>query len=152
MSDAIEILLVEDNPSDLELTLRELQRHHLANRVHVAEDGEQALHFLFRQGAYADRRFKNPNLILLDLKLPKLDGLDVLREIRSNEQTTMIPVVILTSSKEQEDVVNSYQLHVNSYIQKPVDFRKFQKTIEDLGYYWVVVNVPPPRADSQGAG
>jgi two-component system, response regulator len=144
MNNAVEILLVEDNPADIELTLRELRHHHLANRVEVVEDGEKALQFLFRQGAYADRPLKNPNLILLDLKLPKVDGIEVLREVRSDDRTTMIPVVVLTSSKEQQDVVNSYQLHVNSYIQKPVDFRQFQKTIDELGYYWMVVNVPPP--------
>ena len=144
MTSRVEILLVEDNPADIELTLRELRRQkNLVDRVQVVDDGEKALEFLFRKGDYAERPLINPNLILLDLKLPKLDGLEVLREIRADARTTMIPVVILTSSKEQEDVVSSYRLHVSSYIQKPVDFRQFQKTIEEVGYYWTEMNVPP---------
>ena len=147
MTSRVEILLVEDNPADIELTLRELRRQkNLVDRVQVVDDGEKALEFLFREGDYAERPLINPNLILLDLKLPKLDGLEVLREIRADARTTMIPVVILTSSKEHEDVVSSYRLRVSSYIQKPVDFRQFQKTIEEIGYYWTEMNVPPPGA------
>ena len=145
-TDEVEILLVEDSPQDVELTLRELRRHHLANRVQVVRDGEEALDFLFCRGAFGQRANYTPKLVLLDLKLPKVDGLEVLQAIRSDERTTMVPVVILTSSKEQKDVVNSYKLHVNSYIQKPVEFEAFQKVIKELGFYWMVVNEPPPTA------
>jgi CheY-like chemotaxis protein len=140
----VEILLVEDNPSDLELTLHVLRKHRLANTIQVARDGEEALDFLLCRGPHADRDFVTPKVVLLDLKLPKIDGLDVLKTIRANARTAALPVVVLTSSREQQDIVTSYQLHVNSYIQKPVDFDKFQEVIRQLGLYWLVVNEPPP--------
>ena len=140
----VEILLVEDNPSDVELTLRALKKHNLANDVHVVKDGAEALEFIFATGAYADRDINNPpKLILLDLKLPKVDGLEVLRKIKSDERTKVIPVVILTSSREEKDIVESYKLGVNSYITKPVNFDKFVKTVQDLGFYWLLLNEPP---------
>jgi two-component system, response regulator len=145
MHDEIEILLVEDDPKDLRMTMRELQRENLQNKIHVARDGEEALDFLFCRGAYSDRDpHRPPRLILLDLKLPKVDGLQVLREIKARAETRTIPVVILTSSGEDRDKVESYQLGVNSYIQKPVDFDQFRQTIKTLGFYWLVVNRPPP--------
>jgi CheY-like chemotaxis protein len=141
----VEILLVEDNPDDLELALHALRREKLANRIEVARDGEQALDFIFCRGDHAQRNFQNqPRLILLDLKLPKVDGLQVLREIKADERTKAIPVVILTSSKEEKDLVEGYRLGVNSYIQKPVDFEQFRAAIKTVGLYWLVVNQPPP--------
>lgn len=140
----VEILLVEDNPEDAELTIRALKQHHLANNLVLVRDGEEALDFVFARGAYAERRIENgPKVILLDLKLPKIDGLEVLRRIKSDERTKIFPVVILTSSKEEQDVVNSYKLGVNSYIVKPVDFDKFSKAVSDLGLYWMLLNQPP---------
>ena len=140
----VEILLVEDNPADLELTLIALRKSNLANTIHVARDGAEALDFLFCRGSYASRQFPAPKVVLLDLKLPKVDGLEVLQAIRSDERTRLLPVVLLTSSAEQKDVVNSYKLGVNSYIQKPVNFEQFQKTIQQLGFYWLIVNHAPP--------
>ena len=140
----IEILLVEDNPDDVELTLRALKKHKLANKVLVAKDGAEALEYIFATGAYADRNIDNrPKVILLDLKLPKVDGLAVLRRIKSDEQTRQIPVVVLTSSQEEPDVIESYRLGVNSYIVKPVDFTKFADCVSDLGLYWLLVNKLP---------
>lgn len=140
----IEILLVEDNPADVELTLRALKKNNIANRVEVAGDGEQALDFVFARGKYKERRMENfPKMILLDLKLPKVGGLDVLREIKGNSVTRVIPVVVLTSSKEESDIIESYSLGVNSYIVKPVDFDKFVASVRDLGIYWLLVNQPP---------
>ena len=142
----VQILLVEDNPADLELTLHALRGNNLANQVQVVRDGEEALDFLFSRGAYANRNPGSaPRLVLLDLKLPKVDGLDVLREIRSNPRTRPIPVVILTSSKEEKDLVVSYKLGINSYIQKPVDFNEFRETVRQLGLYWLLINQPPPQ-------
>ena len=142
--DPIDILLVEDNPNDLELALRALKRHNLANNVVVVRDGADALDFIFREGAYVGRPMEgNPKLILLDLKLPKVDGLDVLRKIKSDERTKSIPVVILTSSKEERDVVESYKLGVNSYMVKPVDFDQFIECVSEIGFYWLVCNEPP---------
>lgn len=139
----IEILLVEDNPSDLELTLLVLRQNKLANIIHVARDGAEALDFLFRRGVHAHRPDAPLRLVLLDLKLPKVDGLEVLQAMRADENTRSIPVVVLTSSREQRDLISAYDFGVNSYIQKPVDFDQFQRTIRQLGLYWLVVNVPP---------
>jgi CheY-like chemotaxis protein len=140
----IEILLVEDNPADAELTLLALRSSKVANTVHWVHDGAEALDCLFSRGEYAAQTYGAPKVVLLDLKLPKVDGLEVLQAIRADEKTRLLPVVVLTSSKEQKDIVNSYKLHVNSYIQKPVNFEQFQQTIEQLGFYWLVVNQPPP--------
>lgn len=140
----VEILLVEDNPNDVELTLRALKRYNLANKVFVVKDGAEALEFLFATGAHADRNVENsPRVVLLDLKLPRVDGLEVLRRVKSDERTRAIPVVVLTSSREQRDVVESYQLGVNSYIVKPVDFEKFVQAVSEVGLYWVLLNQPP---------
>ena len=140
----VEILLVEDNPTDVELTLRTLKKHNLANHVEVVGDGAEALDFMFATGAYKDRKIdKKPKVILLDLKLPKVDGLEVLRKIKSDERTKDIPVVVLTSSKEEQDRIESYRLGVNSYIVKPVDFTQFTKTVSELGLYWVLLNESP---------
>ena len=138
----VHILLVEDNPNDVELTLHAFDLHKLTNRVHVARDGAEALEFLFGNDRTAETL---PRVILLDLKLPKVDGLEVLREIRSRPETRTIPVVVLTSSREERDVVESYELGVNSYITKPIDFDKFIETVRTLGLYWLLLNEPPPR-------
>jgi CheY-like chemotaxis protein len=142
----IEILLVDDNASDVELTVRALRRHKLANTIHVAADGQEALDFLFCRGPYSGRSFGSAlKVVFLDLKMPKVDGIEVLRAIRADPRTRAIPVVVLTSSKEQRDVVESYKLGVNAYIQKPVDFDKFRGVIEQMGTFWLTVNQPPPR-------
>ena len=143
-SQAIEILLVEDNPDDLDLTLRALSKARLSNSIHVARDGEQALDFIYRRNEYAAGGGPaNPKVILLDLKLPKIDGLEVLRTLKSDAATRTIPVVVLTSSKEQRDIVESYNLGVNSYIVKPVDFERFVDAVQNLGLYWLLLNQPP---------
>jgi len=150
--DNVEILLVEDDPADIELTMHALRHNNLANRIHVARDGEEALDFLFCRGPHSKRSFDNPpRMVLLDLKLPKVDGLEVLRQLKGDSRTKAIPVVILTSSKEDRDMVSGYRFGVNSYIQKPVDFTAFRETIKQLGLYWMVVNQPPP-ADAFTAG
>jgi CheY-like chemotaxis protein len=143
-SNSVEILLVEDNPEDLELAQRALRKANLTNRIHVARDGAEALDFIFREGEYGGRRTEDtPKVILLDLKLPKIDGLEVLRRIKGDPRTRAIPVVMLTSSKEQNDIVESYHLGVNSYIVKPVNFESFVEAVRQLGMYWLLLNEPP---------
>ena len=140
------ILLVEDNPDDEALTLRALKKNNVGNRIAVARDGVEALDFLFCTGSYADRDPRDkPQVILLDLKLPKVDGLEVLRRLRADEKTQLLPVVILTSSKEEQDLLESYKNGANSYIRKPVDFDQFVEAIRQLGLYWLVLNEAPPR-------
>ncbi len=149
-SKTVEILLVEDNPNDVELTLHAFDRHKLTNSVHVARDGQEALDYLFGAGEAApDADQLRPKIILLDLKLPKVDGLEVLRAIRADAALRTVPVVILTSSREEPDVVESYNLGVNSYIVKPIEFDKFIETVQTLGLYWLLLNEPPvlDRAD-----
>jgi two-component system response regulator len=146
MKDQVDILLVEDDPEDLELTLRTLTQERVCNHIQIARDGEEALDFLFCRGVYAGRDpNSHPRLILLDLKLPKVDGLEALEQIKGDPRTKAVPVVILTSSKHEQDMVRGYHLGVNSYIQKPLDFDQFRGLIRRLGYYWLVVNQPPPE-------
>jgi CheY-like chemotaxis protein len=143
-SKPVEILLVEDNPDDLDLTLRALRKANLANHIHVARDGAEALEFIFGEGVHSGRSLDNgPTVILLDLKLPKVDGLEVLQRIKSDSKTKHIPVVVLTSSKEQSDVVKSYEYGVNSYVVKPVNFEAFAAAVQELGLYWLLLNQPP---------
>ena len=140
----VEILLVEDSDEDLELTLRALNRAHLSNHIHIARDGVEALEFLFCEGPHTGRRIENgPKVVLLDLKLPRIDGLEVLHRIKGDPRTRAIPVVVLTSSKEQNDVLESYKIGVNSYIVKPVDFERFVQAVQNLGMYWLLLNQPP---------
>ncbi len=144
------ILLVEDNPADEELTLFAIREHNIANEVVVMRDGEEALDYLFATGTHAGRNLGvMPALVLLDLKMPKVDGLEVLRRLRSNEHTRRLPVVVLTSSSEQQDVVESYNLGANSYVRKPVDFVQFVEATKQLGLYWLVLNEAPPPVDVQ---
>ncbi|HEX9047590.1 MAG TPA: response regulator [Verrucomicrobiae bacterium] len=143
-SNQVEILLVEDNPDDMDMTLRALRKANLANHVEVARDGVEAMDFLFCEGKHSSRSIEhNPRLVLLDLKLPRVDGLEVLRRIKGDPRTRTIPVVVLTSSKEQKDVVASYHLGVNSYIVKPVNFEGFAAAVQELGLYWMLLNLPP---------
>jgi two-component system response regulator len=148
----VKILLVEDNPNDVELTLHAFEKYKLANSMHVVRDGQEALDYLFGTGdeGYADR--VQPQVILLDLKLPKVDGLEVLRRIRSDAALGTVPVVILTSSREERDVVESYQLGVNSFIVKPIEFDKFVETVQTLGLYWLLLNEPPVAPGRPGVG
>jgi CheY-like chemotaxis protein len=140
----VEILLVEDNPNDAELALRALKKNNLANKIHLVKDGAEALEFIFATGAYSGRNIGNkPKVIFLDLKLPKVDGLEVLRKVKSDERTRTIPIVVLTSSHEERDVVESYKFGVNSYIVKPVDFDKFIHAVAELGMYWMLLNKQP---------
>ena len=138
------ILMVEDDPRDVELSLTALEDYNLANEVVVVRDGEEALNYLTYQGQYAARASGNPAVMLLDLKLPKVDGLEVLRQVKLNEKLKMIPVVVLTSSHEEKDLVASYTLGVNAYVVKPVDFHQFVNAIKELGVFWAVINAPPP--------
>jgi CheY-like chemotaxis protein len=140
----IEILLIEDNPNDVELTLHTLKKHHLANLIHVVRDGAEALDFLFCRGAYENRNPTNaPKVILLDIKLPKVDGLEVLRRIRGDERLRPLPVVVMTSSREERDIIESYKLGINSYIVKPLDFGEFCEVVHQVGCYWMMLNQPP---------
>ncbi|MBI3914594.1 MAG: response regulator [Chloroflexi bacterium] len=140
----VEILLVEDNPNDVELTLHAFKKNNLTNPIHVARDGAEALDFLFARGAYTDRDVNHiPKVILLDIKLPKVDGLEVLKQIKADARTRLIPVVILTSSHEERDVVEGYKLGANSYIVKPVDFQQFSESVRQVGLYWALLNQPP---------
>jgi CheY-like chemotaxis protein len=142
----VEILLVEDNPRDLELALHALEKAKLTNHIHIACDGAEALDFIFCRGPHSGREIENgPRVILLDLKLPKVDGLEVLKRIKGDPRTQMIPVVVLTSSKEQRDIVESYRLGVNSYIVKPVNFERFAAAVQELGFFWMLLNEPPPK-------
>jgi two-component system response regulator len=144
VENSVEILLVEDNPNDVELALHALKKNNLTNNIHVVRDGAEALEFLFGTGAYAERNPNHtPKVILLDLKLPKVDGLEVLKRIKSDERTRLIPVVVLTSSREERDIVESYKLGVNSFIVKPVDFEQFTEAVRQLGMYWLLLNQPP---------
>ncbi len=137
------ILLAEDNPNDVELTLEALSFHNLANEVEVVTDGEEALDYLYRKGKYNNRQTGNPAVVFLDIKMPKIDGLQVLNKIKSDENLRTIPVVIITSSNEEKDLVNSYNLGVNAYIRKPIDFERFVESVRQIGYFWAVLNEPP---------
>ncbi len=139
------ILLVEDNPKDLELTLAALERSQLANEIIVCRDGAEALDFLYRRGAYEGREPRDPAVVLLDIKLPKVDGLEVLAKVKGDPAMRALPVVMLTSSREESDLVRSYQLGVNAFVVKPVGFKEFFSAIQDLGVFWAVLNEPPPR-------
>jgi len=149
-SGELDILLVEDNEDDMDLALHALRREKLANNIFVARDGEEALDFLFCRGGFAQRSFNHPpKLVLLDLKLPKVDGMEVLKQVKSDPRTRTIPVVIMTSSKEERDLVAGYNLGANSYIQKPVDFEQFRETVKSVGLYWLIINQPPVAQDSR---
>ena len=144
MSTLGRILMVEDDPNDVELTLTALEDYNLANEVVVARDGQEALDYLFCRGEFAARALDNPAVILLDLKLPKVSGLEVLQKIKSDEHLKMVPVVVLTSSHEEKDMLRSYKLGVNAYVVKPVDFHEFVNAVKELGVFWAVINEPPP--------
>jgi DNA-binding response OmpR family regulator len=144
MSNLGRILLVEDDPKDVELTMTALEEYNLANEVVVARDGEEALDYLYRRGKFATRSTDNPAVLLLDLKLPKVDGLEVLQQIKADAKLKLIPVVVLTSSHEEKDMVTSYKLGVNAYVVKPVDFHEFVNAVKELGIFWALVNEPPP--------
>jgi two-component system, response regulator len=140
----INILLVEDNPDDVELTIRALKKHNIANNLYVVNDGEEALDFVFARGSYSDRNFLNfPKVIFLDLKLPKVGGLEVLKVLKSNDETKSIPIVVMTTSQEERDVIESYKLGVNSFITKPINFEKFVEIVSQLGFYWLLLNKNP---------
>jgi len=144
MAELKRILLVEDNPNDVELTLKGLKEHNLANEVVVARDGVEALDYLYRLGQFADRSQGNPAAILLDLNLPRIDGLEVLKKIRSDDQLKLVPVVVLTSSREERDLMEAYKLGANAYVVKPVNFQEFMDAIKSLGLFWAIINEPPP--------
>jgi CheY-like chemotaxis protein len=144
MNELGRILIVEDDPKDVELTLTALEEYNLANEVVVTRDGEEALDYLYCRGNFQTRTSENPAVLLLDLKLPKVDGLEVLQQMKSDERLRMIPVVVLTSSREEKDMVASYKLGVNAYVVKPVDFHEFVNAIKELGIFWAIINEPPP--------
>ncbi|QEL20725.1 response regulator [Limnoglobus roseus] len=144
LTPALEVLLAEDNPSDLKLALHAFRKYHVANTVHVVRDGAEVLEFLFRTGRYADRPAGVPNLVLLDLKLPLVDGTEVIRRLKGDARTRSIPLVVMTSSREDKDLAACYALGVNSYIVKPVDFEQFGEVVRHLGFYWLLINQPPP--------
>ena len=149
----VEILLVEDNPYEAELTILSLKKHHLANQLMHIDDGAEALDFIFSRGKYAaNHSLPHPKIILLDLKLPKIDGLEILRQVKADERTRTTPVVVLTSSKEEKDIIESYKLGVNSYIVKPVNFDTFSKAIAELGFYWMLLNQAPFQLEKKEAG
>lgn len=143
IKELLTILLVEDNPDDVELTLRALTRNNIMNPVKVVRDGQEALDYLFYKGKYSNSAHPLPGLILLDLKLPKVDGIEILKNIKVDRKRKLIPVVVLTSSKEEKDVIESYNMGVNSYIRKPVDFDQFVETVKHIGFYWLLINEPP---------
>ena len=145
MEDLKRILLAEDSVKDVELTLTALEEKHLANKVDVVRDGEEALDYLYRRGPFQSRPDGNPAVVLLDIKMPKVDGLEVLRQIKSDERLKTIPVVVLTSSREEQDMVQSYKLGVNAYVVKPVDFNQFVNAVKEVGAFWAVINEPPPE-------
>ena len=143
-TNVIDILLIEDNPNDAELTLRALKKNNVANKVHLITDGAEALEFFFAKGKYEGRDVTStPKVVILNLKLPKVDGLEILKRVKADERLKVMPIVVLTSSKEECDVIESYKLGANSYIVKPVDFNKFAESIKDLGMYWLLLNEPP---------
>jgi two-component system response regulator len=149
-NEELDILLVEDNPDDVKLTLRGFERNNLLNPIAVVQDGIEALDFLFARGSFSDRAGKPPpTLVILDLKLPRLDGLEVLKAMRAEKRTRLVPVVILTSSKEEQDVIASYSLGANSYVRKPVDFAEFMEAVKVLGIYWLAINQPLPERATQ---
>lgn len=140
----VEILLVEDNPTDAELCIRSLKKHNLANRLVWVKDGAEALDFLFASGAYAHRQAANlPKVMLLDLKLPKVDGLEIIKKVRSSEQMKLLPIVVLTSSKDERDISESYKLGANAFVSKPVEFEEFAAAVAKLGLFWLLINKPP---------
>jgi CheY-like chemotaxis protein len=145
MTDVPAILIAEDNPNDVELTIEALDRHNLANRVIVAHDGVEAMEYLRREGAFSEREPGDPAVVLLDIKMPRKDGLEVLREIRGDPALKRLPVVILTSSREEQDLITSYDLGVNAYVVKPVDFPSFIEAVKELGFFWAVINERPPN-------
>jgi two-component system response regulator len=147
LTNDVEILLVEDNPNDEMLALRAFKKYNIVNNVQVVRDGAEALEFIFCTGAYADRRIENPRVILLDLKLPLVNGIEVLRRIRNDSRTRLIPVVMLTASSEERDLIETYALGVNSYIVKPLDFDQFNEVAKHLGYYWLLLNRQPVSVD-----
>lgn len=146
---AVDILLVEDNPTDADLTLRTLRNHKLVNRVEWVKDGVAALDFLFRRGDYSSRNCAGPQVVLLDLRLPRVDGLDVLKQMRADERTRLIPVVVMTSSTEERDIIASYRFGANSFVSKPVGFDAFAKTVAELGLFWMLINKTVPQGAAQ---
>ena len=150
MASLMRILLAEDDPRDVELTLTALAEYNLANEVMVVPDGAEALDYLYRRGAHQARVTENPVVIVLDIKMPRVDGVEVLRQIKADDQLKLIPVVILTSSREERDLVESYQLGVNAYVVKPVDFGQFVDAVKELGLFWAVINVAPPAGPPAG--